>query len=34
MLAGSNLEVADKFCHLGDMLDAGGGAPNQALSQE
>ena len=26
MLAGSNLEVVDKFCYLGDMLDAGGGA--------
>ena len=23
MLAGSNLEVVDKFCYLGDMLDAG-----------
>ena len=25
MLAGSSLEVVDKFCDLGDMLDAGGG---------
>ena len=31
MLAGSNLEVVDKFCYLGDMLVV---APNQALSQE
>ena len=29
MLAGSNLEVVDKFCYLGDMLDAGGGAENK-----
>ena len=26
MLTGSNLEVVDKFCYLGDVLDAGGGA--------
>ena len=26
MLAESNLEVVDKFCYLGDMLDAGDGA--------
>ena len=25
MLAGSNLEVVDKFCYLGDTLDVGGG---------
>ena len=30
MLAGSNLEVVDKFCYLGDMLDAGGGAESSS----
>ena len=32
MLAGSNLEVVDKFCYLGDMLDAGGGAESRVRS--
>ena len=33
MLAGSNLEVVDKFCYLGDMLDAGGGAESSTLTR-
>ena len=32
MLAGSNLEVVDKFCYLGDMLDAGGGTVTRVRS--
>ena len=32
MLAGSNLEVIDKFCYLGDMLDAGGGAESSTVT--
>ena len=31
MLAGSNLEVVDKFCYLDDMLDAGGGAESSTI---
>ena len=33
MLAGSNLEVVDKFCNLGDMLDAGGGAESSTVTR-
>ena len=33
MLAGSNLEVVDKFCYLGDMLDAGGGAKSSTVTR-
>ena len=33
MLAGSNLEVVDKFCYLGDMLDAGGGAESSTVTK-
>ena len=33
MLAGSNLEVIDKFCYLGDMLDAGGGAESSIVTR-
>ena len=33
MLAGSNLEVGDKFCYLGDMLDAGGGAESSTVTR-
>ena len=33
MLAGSNLEVVDKFCYLGDMLDAGGGAESSNVTR-
>ena len=33
MLAGSNLEVADKFCYLRDMLDAGGGAESSTVTR-
>ena len=33
MLAGSNLEVVDKFCYLGDMLDAGGGAESSTVTR-
>ena len=33
MLAGSNLEVVDKFCYLGDMLDAGGGAESSTITR-
>ena len=34
MLAGSNLEVVDKFCYLGDMLDAGGGAKSSTATSK
>ena len=33
MLAGSNLEVVDKFCYLGDMLDAGGGTESNTVTR-
>ena len=33
MLAGSNPEVVDKFCYLGDMLDAGGGAESSTVTR-
>ena len=33
ILAGSNLEVVDKFCYLGDMLDAGGGAKSSTVTR-
>ena len=33
MLAGSNLEVVDKFCYLGDMLDASGGAESSTVTR-
>ena len=33
MLAGSNLEVVNKFCYLGDMLDAGGGAESSTVTK-
>ena len=33
MLAGSNLEVVDKFGYLGDMLDAGGGAESSTVTR-
>ena len=33
MLAGSNLEVVDKFCYLGDMLDADGGAESNTVTR-
>ena len=33
MLAGSNLEVVDKFCYLGDMLDAGGAAESSTVTR-
>ena len=33
MLAGSNLEVVDKFCYLGDMLDAGGGVESSTVTR-
>ena len=33
MLAGSNLEVVDKFCYLGDMLHAGGGADSSTVTR-
>ena len=33
MLAGSNLKVVDKFCYLGDMLDAGGGAEPSTVTR-
>ena len=33
VLAGSNLEVVDKFCYLGDMLDAGGGAESSTVTR-
>ena len=33
MLAGSNLEVVDKFFYLGDMLDAGGGAEASTVTR-
>ena len=33
MLAGSNLEVVDKFCYLGDMLDAGGGTESSTVTR-
>ena len=33
MLAGSNLEVVDKFCYLGDMLGAGGGAKSSTITR-
>ena len=33
MLAGSNLEVVDKFCYLGEMLDAGGGADSSTVTR-
>lgn len=31
VLAGSSLEVVDRFCYLGDMLDAGGGAESSTI---
>ena len=33
MLAGSNLEVVDRFCYLGDILDAGGGAESSTVNR-
>ena len=33
MLAGCNLEVVDRFCYLGDMLDAGGGAGSSSITR-
>ena len=33
MIAGSNLEVVDKFCYLGDMLDAGDGAETSTVTR-
>ena len=33
MLAGSNLEVVDKFCYLGDVLDADGGAKSSTVTR-
>ena len=33
MLAGCNLKVVDKFCYLGDMLDAGGGAESSTVTR-
>ena len=33
MLAGSNLEVVDKFCYLGDMLDAGDGTESSTVTR-
>ena len=33
MLARSNLEVVDKFCYLGGMLDAGGGAESSTVTR-
>ena len=33
MLAGSNLEMVDKFCYLDDMLDAGGGAESSTVTR-
>merc|ERR1711954_601866 len=32
-LAGNNLEVVDKFCYLGDMLDASGGAESASITR-
>ena len=32
-LAGANLEVVNKFCYLGDMLDAGGGAESSSITR-
>ena len=32
-LVGSNLEVVDKFCYLGDMLDAGGSAESASITR-
>ena len=34
MLAGSNLEVVDKFCYLGDMLDTGGGTESSTVTSK
>ena len=31
-LAGANLEVVNKFCYLGDMLDAGGGIESSSIT--
>ena len=33
MLAGSNLEVVDKFCYLGDKLDAGGRSESNTVTR-
>ena len=33
MLAGSNLEVVDKFCSLGDMFDAAGVAESRTVTR-
>ena len=33
MLAGSNLEVVDKFCYLGDMLNARDGAESSTVTR-
>ena len=33
MLAGSNLEVVDKYCYLGGMLDSGGGAESSTVTR-
>ena len=33
MLAGCNLEVVDRFCYQGDMLDAGGGAESSIITR-
>ena len=33
MLAGSNKEVVDKFCYLGDMLDDGDGAESSTVTR-
>ena len=34
MLAGCNLKVVDRFCYLGDMFDAGGGAESSTITSE
>lgn len=33
LLAGCNLEIVDRFCYLGDMLDAGGGAESSTITR-
>ena len=33
MLAGCNLKVVDRFCYLGDMFDAGGGAESSTITR-
>ena len=33
ILAGCNIEVVDRFCYLGNMLDAGGGAESSTITR-